>query len=553
MGVRQFSPSAHFKETQMFRLKSLLAAALSASMLLGPLPAFAQEGGAIAGSGNQVKHVLLISVDGLHALDLSNFVNSHADSTLAALTRSGITYTNASTSTPSDSFPGLAALVTGGAPGDTGLWYDVTYNRALSPPAQTTSLPINGGKNLCPSVVGTPVAYDESIDFDLTKLDGGGGVNPNFLPRDPANNCNPIFPHQWIRVNTIFEVVKSHGGKTAWTDKHPSYSWTKGPSGEGVEDFYGPEINSVPVALPQFPGCSPVPFADPAFDDGWTNDFRDIQCYDLLHVQATINQIDGYTHDRSKKVGVPTLFGFNYQSISVGEKLKSGPIASGGADVLGGYSDVLGTPNQGLAFELDFVDQTLGRIVAELKKQGVYDSTLIIICAKHGQSPIDVSKRVGIGGGQPQALIGPDEAFDISDDGSLIWLADQELTSKVVSLLSEPESQKTLGIQEIFAGQSLRNKWDSPSDDPRTPDIVLKTNTGVIFTGGSKIAEHGGLNEDDTHTALLISLAGMKTQRVKTPVLNQQVAATVVKALGIDPNELEAVKTEQITVLPFLF
>ena len=127
------------------------------------------------------------------------------------------------------------------------------------------------------------------------------------------------------------------------------------------------------------------------------------------------------------------------------------------------------------------------------------------------------------------------------------------MTSKVVSLLSEPESQKTLGIQEIFAGQSLRNKWDSPSDDPRTPDIILKTNTGVIFTGGSKIAEHGGLNEDDTHTALLISLAGMKAQRVKTQVLNQQVAATVVKALGIDPNELEAVKTEQITVLPFLF
>jgi hypothetical protein len=45
----------------------------------------------------------------------------------------------------------------------------------------------------------------------------------------------------------------------------------------------------------------------------------------------------------------------------------------------------------------------------------------------------------------------------------------------------------------------------------------------------------------------------MKPQTVKTQVLNQQVAATVVKALGIDPNELEAVQKEQITVLPFLF
>ncbi len=537
----------------MLSIRSILAATLSASLLLSPAVTLAADGGSIAESGHTVKHVLLISVDGLHALDLSNYVKTHGNSTLAALTQSGITYTNASTSLPSDSFPGLAAIVTGGSPATTGLWYDVTYNRALSPPAATTSLPINGGKNLCPAVIGTPVAYDESIDIDLTKLDGGGGINPNYLPRDPMNNCNPIFPHEWIRVNTIFEVVRANGGTTAWTDKHPSYSWTKGPSSKGVEDFYGPEINSVPVALPQFPGCSPVPFPDPTFDDGWTTDFRNIQCYDMLHVQATINQIDGFTHDRSQHAGVPTLFGFNFQSVSVGEKLLSGAIGPGGPAVSGGYSDVLGTPNEGLAFELDFVDQSLGRIVAELKKQGVYDSTLIIICAKHGQSPIDVTKKVAIGNGQPQTLIGPAEAFDISDDGSLIWLTDQELTPNVVALLSEPENQKTLGIQEIFAGQSLKNKWDDPGTDPRTPDIVLKVNTGVIFTGGSKIAEHGGLNEDDTHAALLFSLPGMKEQHVNTAVINQQVAPTILKALGYDPNQLQAVQKEQTSVLPFLF
>ena len=64
-------------------------------------------------------------------------------------------------------------------------------------------------------------------------------------------------------MNTIFEVVRAAGGLTAWTDKHPSYEWTNGPSGKGVEDFYGPEINSIPVALPQFAGCAPVPYADP--------------------------------------------------------------------------------------------------------------------------------------------------------------------------------------------------------------------------------------------------------------------------------------------------
>lgn len=123
----------------------------------------------------------------------------------------------------------------------------------------------------------------------------------------------------------------------------------------------------------------------------------------------------------------------------------------------------------------------------------------------------------------------------------------------MVAHLSEPESQQALGIQEIFAGQSLRNKWDDPGSDPRTPDIVLKVDTGVIFTGGSKLAEHGGLNEDDIHAALLVSFAGMQQNTVNTPVINQQVAPSIIRALGFDPNELEAVKKEQINVLPFLF
>jgi predicted AlkP superfamily pyrophosphatase or phosphodiesterase len=134
--------------------KKFLALVLATSLLAFTAPVRAGQTDDL-GSHN-IKHVLLISVDGLHALDLSNYVNTHADSTLALLSKSGVTYTNASTSTPSDSFPGLAALVTGGSPGTTGLWYDVTYNRALSPPAMTTSLPITGGPGLCPNVVGTP-------------------------------------------------------------------------------------------------------------------------------------------------------------------------------------------------------------------------------------------------------------------------------------------------------------------------------------------------------------------------------------------------------------
>jgi hypothetical protein len=494
----------------------------------------------------KIKHVLLISVDGLHALDLSNYVNSHQNSTLASLGSHGFTYTNASTSTPSDSFPGLSSLVTGGSPTTAGFWYDVTYNRATSPQAASnTAIGSTGGA--CPGTIGGVVEYDEGIDTDLTQLNGGGSINPAFLPRDPKNNCAPIYPHQYLRVNTVFEVVKANGGRTAWTDKHPSYEWTNGPSGKGVDDFYGPEINSIPVPLP-FPGCTPVPFPDAGVDDGWTNSFADIQCYDQLHVQAVLNQIDGYTHDRSKKVGVPTIFGTNFQSVSVGEKLAVDPITG----ATGGYTDVLGTPGPGLASELDFIDQSLGKFVSELKKEGIYDSTLIIVGAKHGQSPIDVTKHIGIGGGEPTATLGAADAFDISDDGSLIWLTSPSLVTSVVKQISDPAVQAHLGIQEIFAGQSLQNKFNSPVDDPRTPDIILKVNTGVIFTGGTKLSEHGGFNEDDVHVALLVSNPSLNAITVKTPVSNQQVPATILKVLGIDPNELQAVGKEQVHVLPFL-
>ena len=523
-------------------IKRAVAAAMGLVLLGSGLSA--QADNELNERGHEVRHVLLISVDGLHALDLSNYVATHTSSTLAALSQRGVTFTNNSTSTPSDSFPGLASLVTGGSPITTGLWYDDTYNRALSPPAQTDGLGNPGGS--CPGTVGTAVAWDEAVDIDLTRLDGGGGLNPNFLVRDPKNGCRTILPHQYLRVNTVFEVVRAHGGRTAWTDKHPSYEWTNGPSGRGVEDFYGPEINSIPVPLPQIPGCAVVPFQDAAPDDGWTNSFDDIKCYDSLHVQAVLNQIDGYNHDRSKRVGVPTLFGTNFQAVSVGEKLAVDPVTG----EKGGYSDAIGTPGAGLARELDFVDQSLGQFVSELKKEGLWESTLIIVAAKHGQSPIDGSKRRGIGGGQPAATLGSADAFDISDDASLIWLTSPSLTAGVIVTLSTPQNQQALGIQEIFSGAALRNKFNDPTVDPRTPDIILKVDTGVIFTHGSKLSEHGGFNEDDVHTALLVSAEDLDPAQVSTATSNQQVAPTILNALGIDPEELQAVRKEQIHSLP---
>jgi predicted AlkP superfamily pyrophosphatase or phosphodiesterase len=75
----------------------------------------------------KVRHVLLISVDGLHGTDASRWMTAHPDSALAELAAHGVTYSDAHTPTPSDSFPGLVALVTGGSPKSTGVYYDDSY------------------------------------------------------------------------------------------------------------------------------------------------------------------------------------------------------------------------------------------------------------------------------------------------------------------------------------------------------------------------------------------------------------------------------------------
>jgi len=529
-------------------MKKLLAAALSLGLIGAsvPVPISANDG---HGSGSSYKHVLLISIDGMHALDLENYVTQHPSSTLAKLSQNGVTFDNTSTSLPSDSFPGLAALVTGGSPNTAGLYYDVSYNRVLTGPKVTTPYGIPAG--VCPGPGGTQVGFDEEIDVDYTQLNAGANqtylseaiINSDYLPRDPAS-CAPVYPHNYLHVNTIFEVVKSHGGYTAWSDKHQAYEWTKGPSGKGLDDFYAPEINSIPVNLPQVKllPCNPLP--DPANatpSNAWTDSFSNIKCYDSLKVRAILNEIDGLSHDGMTKTKVPAVFGMNFQAVSVGQKLKNG-----------GYTDVLGTPTANLKDEIDFVDSSLGLFVNELKKNNLLDSTLIIVGAKHGQSPIDLSKRQAIPGSTPQTVVGAPYVFDISDDASLIWLDEPSHVDAVVQTLSEPQNQQAMGIQEIFAGPSLQLRYPNAANNDRVPDIIVKANTGVIFTGGSKISEHGGMNEDDFHTALLVSNPSFSQKHVKTQVLNQQVAPTIIKALGYDPKELDAVREEGISALPFV-
>ena len=207
-------------------LRLLLGGASLALMTLAP-EAFA------APKGATYDHVLMISVDGMHAIDLSNYVSSHPNSTLATLAASGVSYPNALTTAPSDSFPGLLAPTTGGTSNSTGVFYDDSYDRSLFAPSVT-------GAD-CSGPPGAETVYAENIDKDMKSVTAGGTlgdpisqIDTTQLPQTlTRSGCVPVLPHAFINVNTIFEVIKAHGGRTAWADKHPAYEILNGPSGAG--------------------------------------------------------------------------------------------------------------------------------------------------------------------------------------------------------------------------------------------------------------------------------------------------------------------------------
>src|SRR5262249_26537019 len=353
-----------------------------------------------------------------------------------------------------------------------------------------------------------------SIDKDSTQLDGGGGINTNALPRDPKNGCAPVFPHSYLRVNTIFEVIKAVGGYTAWADKHLSYELVNGPSGAGVNDLFTPKINSAVVPLNGITGCDPV--VDTTATDAWTSSFKNIQCYDKLKVQAIINQIDGKTHDGSAPAPVPTVFGMNFQAVSVGQKLVESSIAT-----TGGYVDALGTPSTALLGEITFVHTATGQLASEPDSKGLDASTLIIITAKHGQSPIDPASRLRItrdfAGATPKTIL-TSAAIPVAqatqDDVALVWLTHQTDTASSVATLSANQASDASG--EIIAGESLKLLFNDPLSDARTPDIIVQPDVGVIYTtSGKKIAEHGGFTRNDTNVMLLVANPTLTAGQVK--------------------------------------
>jgi hypothetical protein len=536
------------------------------------------SGSAVADRPNQIRHVLLISVDGMHQSDLDWYVAQNPSSELAKLADGGAVYSNNQTSDPSDSDPGGTALMTGGDPRATGVYYDVEYNHAT----------YEAGTTSCTGPTGGDVIYDSPDDKDASKLDAGEGITglesnpglimqmtgdpktvllPSTFPVDPTT-CQPIWPHSYLKVNTIFEVAKAAGMRTAWSDKHPVYESFNGPSGNGIDDLFTPEIDSTAIE----PNGTPYPPGDIS----WTDDNAATRQYDGYKVQAILNEIDGYDHTGAgPKVGTPAIFGMNFQTVSTAEKLFSSEAMIGGPVLAGGYLPGTTTPGPLLSSALDYVDGQLQRMVDEIQTQGLAGSTAIIVTAKHGQSPQDSDQLTRIKDGPIIDAINAAWTAAHPGAGNLIVAGtDDDLWQSYLSDTSQtaadfvkdylwshdatgvtygggPRTLQHSGLAQIYAGKAAADFFGVPVSDPRHPDVFGRVQVGVVYTGGTKIAEHGGDNPADRDVPLVVYAPGVVPHaRVHARVETTQVAPTILRLLGLDPNALQAVRIEHTRVLP---
>jgi hypothetical protein len=321
----------------------------------------------------------------------------------------------------------------------------------------------------------------------------------------------------------------------------------------------------------------PAGAGDPNLINDTTHNVLLTEKYDDLKVQAILNEIKGlpsHTFFNSNLSQVPALFGMNFQAVSVAEK-----DANGGINALAGGAE--GAPSTVLEGAMQHTDESIGAITAALKAAGIWDSTIVVLTAKHGQAP-----RVGVGGlmvgGTLPNLLGNagiPVAQATEDDVSLLWLSNQAQTFDAVAALQNFKTTGSIDVtvqgvtQSVPASQIInliiantKNadaspqsfKLGNPATDSTTPDIVVTLQPGYIWVGNvfnkHKRAEHGGFSNDDTHVALVLGGGAVASDSrgttQSTHVDTTQIAVTVLDALGLNPRLLVGVQKDHTKALP---
>ena len=215
---------------------------------------------------------------------------------------------------------------------------------------------------------------------------------------------------------------------------------------------------------------------------------------------------------------MPTILGMNFQAVSVGQKLIEG-------GVKGGYTDAAGDPTPSMLGEIKFVDAAIGQMVDALEDQR---SSRIDRHHHHRQArPIadrhppllphsrtfrnerHAALRGHWSAFLPAVYSDPNNGLGLAeDDISQLWLTNSADTVAAVNLLETTRTRRirrdAIGLGQIFYGASLTTMFNAPGvpkdlgpccvlpkpggPDPRTPDIIVMPNVGVVYTGSTQEA-----------------------------------------------------------------
>ncbi|MEH2297559.1 MAG: alkaline phosphatase family protein [Nostoc sp.] len=536
------------------------------------------------------QHVLILSVDGLRSADILDPGLQRYLTNINSLRSVGVTYPNAFTTSPSDSFPGTLSYLTGAGPATTGVYYDDTYARNLT-------APIAEGGNIN-SPLGTEATYFELLDYSIPadpshpdpnnviwRLDGGGyisgdptkgfvrgdyglgSIDKTRLPQNCYSGiCKPVYPWQYLNpdINTIFNVAHNAGLYTAFSDKHAgAYNIVQGRGGNSINDYYSPEINASVIfdrkglltdAISFDANHKPIiaPNAHVVTDNTTYT-----KAYDDLKVKAILNEISGRNSLGTENAPVPNIFAMNFQAVSVAEKALAGGINNSG-NPTNNPNAIGATPAKGpssvLTDALQHTDKSIGQILSAIRcNPHLTKNTLVVLVAKHGQDP-----RNGVGTLLKDNLIPDAINFHLKDpnavsqatqdDVSLVWLKNQSKISDVTQYLrgltnlplckgtssGSTTSAPTCnpGIAKVYSGALAYQLGLAPSPNPdnRTPDVFIQTLPGYIFVGnpskGKKIAEHGALFNEDATNIALVIGGDGLSNHVKGTTVNDRVRTT---------------------------
>ncbi len=374
------------------------------------------------------EHIILLNVEGLHALDLDTYVAAHPRSALAELSTRAVVYTNAHLAWNTEA-AGVLALVTGGTPLSTGVY-----------------------------TAGQTCTLESS------------------------------------RVNSIFDLVQARGGRTAWAGSAAEIRLLNGPTHKVLTDTAPTRTAAETMRILARWMSSPNP---------------------------------------------PQIVGATFQEFAT---------AQAAADA---YSP-LGTMSPALDAALDHVDKQLAKLVGTLHSSALYDRTWIVLTAASTSGPpaqlrsgtTDTSRlRLAIRRAEPHACVWIDGLAHI-------WLQDDGEVQRLANALAA--QRRYLGIGDILTPARLRLTLAPPELDERRPAIVLVPSTGIRWTS-SATGMPARSKDHNANVALVISGPQFRNRRDPTPVPTTQTAALLLRALGMEKLDLEALHREHSPALPGIF